>query len=208
MTWSKYAPVVEPSRKKSRKGEGKTPPGFNKRFPGGGFAARMKAAEKRWELLKIEKSGGRNAASHQKGKKVASKKMCALRGDLKVKKEKTDDAARVDTNRVGRSLRDHKDVEEDIIEDFDSQELLENGIEGETKPEVETAKKGVVQGRSSEWKYVLLIVTYLQKQVQVRTLLWKDYLLLMSLRRRRGGTPLLTCSATSRPPSERSHRTV
>ena len=142
--------MVEPCRKKSRKKEGKTPPGFNKRFPGGGFAARMKAAEKRWELLKIEKSGGRNAASHQKGKKVVKKKMCALKGDLKVKKEKTDDAARVDTNRVGRSLRDHKDVEEDIIEDFDSEELLENGIVGETKPEVETAKKEVVQGRSSE----------------------------------------------------------
>ena len=150
MTWSKYAPVVEPSRKKSRKGEGKTPPGFNKRFPGGGFAARMKAAEKRWELLKIEKSGGRNAASHQKGKKVAKKKMCALKGDLKVKKEKTDDAVRVETNRVGSSLRDHKDVEEDIIEDFDSEELLENGIVGETKPEVETPKKGVVPGRRSE----------------------------------------------------------
>ena len=54
--------------------------------------------------------------------------------------------------------------------------------------------------------YVLLIVTYLQKQFQDRTLLWKDYLLLMSLRRRR--TPLLTCSATSRPPSDRSDRTV
>ena len=69
--------MVEPCCKKRRKeegkrsGEGKTPPGFNKRFPGGGFAARMKAAEKRWELLKIEKSEGRNAASHQKGKKVA-----------------------------------------------------------------------------------------------------------------------------------------
>ena len=156
MTRSKYAPVVEPCCKKRRKeegkrsGEGKTPPGFNKRFPGGGFAARMKAAEKRWELLKIEKSGGRNAASHQKGKKVAKKKMCALKGDLKVKIEKTDDAVRVETNRVGSSLRDHKDVEEDIIEDFDSQELLENGIVGETKPEVETAKKVVVQGRSSE----------------------------------------------------------
>ena len=76
--------------------------------------------------------------------------MCALRGDLKVKKEKTDDAARVDTNRVGSPLSDHKDVEEDIIEDFDSEELLENGIVGETKPEVETAKKGVVPGRRSE----------------------------------------------------------
>jgi len=145
VTRSKYAPVVEPCRKKSRKEEGKTPPGFNKRFPGGGFAARMKAAEKRWELLKIEKSEGRNTASHQKGKKVAKKKMCALKGDLKVKKEKTDGAVRVETNLVGSSLRDHKDVEEDIIEDFDSQELLENGIEGETKSEVETAKKGVVQ---------------------------------------------------------------
>jgi len=108
----------------------------------------MKAAEKRWELLKIEKSEGRNATSHQKGKKVAKKKMCALKGDLKVKKEKTDDAVRVETNRVGSSLRDHKDVEEDIIEDFDSQELLENGIVGETKPEVETAKREVVQDRS------------------------------------------------------------
>ena len=55
--------------------------------------------------------------------------------------------------------------------------------------------------------YVLLIVTYLQKQSQDRTLQWKDYLLLMLLRRRRG-TPLLTCSATSRPPPDRSHRTV
>ena len=148
--------MVEPCCKKRRKeegkrsGEGKTPPGFNKRFPGGGFAARMKAAEKRWELLKIEKSGGRNAASHQKGKKVAKKKMCALKGDFKVKKEKTDEAVRVETNRMGSSLRDHRDVEKDIIEDFDSEELLENGIVGETKPEVETAKKGVVQGRRSE----------------------------------------------------------
>ena len=142
--------MVEPCCKKRRKEEGKTPPGFNKRFPGGGFAARMKAAEKRWELLKIEKSGGRNAASHQKGKKVAKKKISALKGDLKVKKEKTDDAVRVETNRVGSSLRDHRDVEKDIIEDFDSEELLENGIVGETKPEVETAKKVVVQGRSSE----------------------------------------------------------
>ena len=150
MTQSKYAPVVEPCCKKSRKEEGKTPPGFNKRFPGGGFAARMKAAEKRWELLKIEKSGGRNAASHQKGKKVAKKKMCALKGDLKVKKEKTDDAVRVETNRVGSPLRDHKDVEEDIIEDFDSQEHVENGSAADTKPGVEVAKKGVVKGRHSE----------------------------------------------------------
>ena len=150
MTWSKYAPVVEPCRKRRRTEKDKTPPGFNKRFPGGGFAARMRAAEKRWELLKIEKSGGRNAASHQKGTKVAKMKMCALKTGLKVKEGKTDDTVRVETNRVGSSLRDHKDVEEDIIEDFDSQELVENGIVGETKPEVETAKKGVVQGRRSE----------------------------------------------------------
>ena len=150
MTWSKYAPVVEPCRKRRRTEEDKTPPGFNKRFPGGGFAARMKAAEKRWELLKIEKSGGRNAASHQKGKKVAKKKKGALKTGLEVKEEKSDDAVRVETNRVGSSLRDHKDVEEDIIEDFDSQELVENGIVGDTKPGVEVAKKGVVKGRRSE----------------------------------------------------------
>ena len=100
--------------------------------------------------MKIEKSEGRNAASHQKGKKVVKKKMCALKGDLKAKKEKTDGAVRVETNLVGSCLRDHKDVEQDIIEDFDSQELIENGIEGETKPEVETAKEGVVQGGNSE----------------------------------------------------------
>ena len=76
MTWSKYAPVVEPCRKKRRTEEGKTLPGFNKRFPGGGFAARMKAAEKRWELLKIEKSGGglllliKKAKRWQRGKCV------------------------------------------------------------------------------------------------------------------------------------------
>ena len=77
-------------------------------------------------------------------------KMCALKTGLKVKEEKTDDAVRVETNRVGSSLRNYKDVEEDIIEDFDSQELLEIGSVGETKPEVEIAKKGVVQGRRSE----------------------------------------------------------
>ena len=76
--------------------------------------------------------------------------MCASKGDLKVKEEKTDDAVQVETNRVGSSLRDQRDVEENIIEDFDSQELLENGIVGETKPEVEVTKKGVVQGRRSE----------------------------------------------------------
>ena len=76
--------------------------------------------------------------------------MCASKGDLKVKEEKTDDAVQVETNRVGSSLRDQRDVEENIIEDFDSQELLENGIVGETKPEIEIAKKGVVQGRRSE----------------------------------------------------------
>ena len=76
--------------------------------------------------------------------------MCASKGDLKVKEEKTDDAVQVETNRVGSSLRDQRDVEENIIEDFDSQELVENGIVGDTKPEVEILKKGVVQGRRSE----------------------------------------------------------
>jgi len=128
VTSSRYAPVVETHRKKKKH---KEPPIINNRFPGGGFAARMK---KREQLSKGERYHGSKVVPYKMqlgvssafSKKCASRKKGGARESLIVKKErKSNTQLKVQSSKSGESSLVVNKEEEVVIEDFDSQELLQ-----------------------------------------------------------------------------------
>jgi len=128
VTSSRYSPVVETHRKKKKN---KEPPIINNRFPGGGFAARMKKRELR---SKGERHHGSKVVPYKMqlgvssafSKKCASRKKGGARESLIVKKErKSNTQLKVQSSKSGESSLVVNKEEEVVIEDFDSQELLQ-----------------------------------------------------------------------------------
>jgi len=133
VTLSRYSPVVETHRKMKKN---KEPPIINNRFPGGGFAARMK---KREQLSKGERYHGSKVVPYKMqlgvssafSKKCASRKKGGARESLIVKKErKSNTQLKVQSSKSGESSLVVNKEEEVVIEDFDSQELLQEAPVG------------------------------------------------------------------------------
>jgi len=129
VTSSRYAPVVETRRKKKKN---KEPPIIISRFPGGGFAARM---NKRELHSKGERYNGSKVVSYKmqlgvststSSNECASRKRGGAREGSIVKKEsKFNTRPKVQSCRGGESSFIVNKEEEVVIEDFDSQEVLQ-----------------------------------------------------------------------------------
>jgi len=129
VTSSRYAPVVETHRKKKKN---KEPPIINNRFPGGGFAARMKKRELR---RKDERHHGSKVVSYKMQLRVStstSSNKCASRkkdgareGSIMKKASQFNTRPKVQSSKSGESSLKVNKEEEVEIEDFDSQELLQ-----------------------------------------------------------------------------------
>ena len=144
---SKYAPVVETSLKKGRKRKQKTPPSVNNRFPGGGFALRMK---KLMENVK-QNSGGRRSNERSKTHLRSSTSTSRRKGS---QRKKTANGGGLPVECVLKESQQPKvegggecfpevDKEEDfVIESFDSQELLQD-VHVRTVDEVESRSRKV-----------------------------------------------------------------
>jgi len=130
VTGSKYAPVVETHCKKKKNNE---LPSFNNRFPGGGFLARMKkreqqSKEERYKSSKVVSCKMLSRASTStSSKKWAARKKGDARESFIVKKERNSNTrTKVQTSSCGEITLAVNKEEEVVIEDFDSQELLQD----------------------------------------------------------------------------------
>lgn len=157
VTPSKYAPVVELRRRKKRKEEKMSPPVIISRFPGGGFAARMKKVMDEKQGKGASKTvpdkmlSGASTTKPTRKKGTLRKKIVAKEGSIVqcVKKErKENNQCRMRSSpAVGKK-------EEVVIEDFNSQELLQGtpvvaakGFSGGVKSTINGRKVGCHQGQ-------------------------------------------------------------
>jgi len=157
VTPSKYAPVVELRRRKRRKEEKMSPPVIISRFPGGGFAARMKKVMDEKQGKGASKTvpdkmlSGASTTKPTRKKGTLRKKIVAKEGSIVqcVKKErKENNQCRMRSSpAVGKK-------EEVVIEDFNSQELLQGtpvvaakGFSGGVKSTINGRKVGCHQGQ-------------------------------------------------------------